>query len=227
MANGESKGPTGVNRRNPWSLVFILALVMLLIQQLWAYLSGVFQDGADNWFRAYIWENVLGLVPLLEILAIILSALFIVGIFVFNRKTAAIRAEEEARFQEQRMSVQQDESPSGLPGADEELYVKNKRWEEIEQYIETENPSDWRHAIMEADILLDEMLSNMGYHGEGVGEKLKQAQGTRFHTLDKAWEAHKVRNALAHEGSKYTISQREAKRVVDLFRQVFEEFNVI
>src|SRR5690349_9977407 len=42
----------------------------------------------------------------------------------------------------------------------------NPRWAHIESLMASENPSDWRQAIIEADILLDDMLMRQGYAGE-------------------------------------------------------------
>lgn len=56
-------------------------------------------------------------------------------------------------------------------------------------------------AIFEADKLLDSALRQSGFKGETMGERLKSA---RQHFGNNAvyqglWEAHKMRNALAHE----------------------------
>ncbi|MBP9771841.1 MAG: hypothetical protein KBD16_02880 [Candidatus Pacebacteria bacterium] len=104
---------------------------------------------------------------------------------------------------------------------------KNERWERIETLASSENPGDWRIAIIEADIALDELVRSMGYHGDSLGDMLKGVEKSDFQTLDLAWEAHKVRNRIAHSGSDYILTNREAKRVIDLFRQVFKEFDVV
>src|SRR3989344_7981542 len=74
----------------------------------------------------------------------------------------------------------------------------NPRYKHIQTLMESTNPSDWRQAIIEADILLDDMLSRQGYAGAGVGDKLKEVESSDFDTLQDAWEAHKVRNQVAH-----------------------------
>jgi hypothetical protein len=109
----------------------------------------------------------------------------------------------------------------------EEEGHSNPRWEKITEHIHSTNPSDWRLAILECDIVLDEMLTKMSYHGETVADKLKAVERSDFLTIDQAWEAHKVRNAVAHEGSNFMMTEREAKRVVGLYEQVFKEFHYI
>ena len=104
---------------------------------------------------------------------------------------------------------------------------RNPRLEKIEDSVESENPGEWRVAILEADIMLEEMLEAMGYSGDGIGERLKQIEKSDFNSLDSAWEAHKIRNPIAHEGSEFNLTEREATRVVALYKRVFDEFEYI
>jgi hypothetical protein len=101
------------------------------------------------------------------------------------------------------------------------------RWENATKHIESPNPNDWKQAIIEADIILDDLLTKMGYRGESIGEKLKRVARGDMKTLDDAWEAHKVRNQIAHEGSNFNLNHNDAKRVLHMYRKVFEEFYYI
>ena len=102
-----------------------------------------------------------------------------------------------------------------------------REWQRIIDHITSDNPSDWRLAILEADIVLDEVLAGVGFVGDTLGDKLKQAEKGDFKTIENAWEAHKIRNAIAHEGADFTLTQREARRIIDLYQSVFEEFKYI
>ncbi|KKU59226.1 MAG: hypothetical protein UX81_C0011G0015 [Parcubacteria group bacterium GW2011_GWA2_47_12] len=104
---------------------------------------------------------------------------------------------------------------------------RNMKWEKIQEHINSPNAADWRLAILEADILLDELLDAMKYRGESIGEKLKKIEQSDFTTLDLAWEAHRIRNQVAHEGSEFLLSDREARRVIKLYEEVFKEFQYI
>lgn len=103
----------------------------------------------------------------------------------------------------------------------------NPKWERVVAHIESQNEGDWRLAILEADILLSEVLDTLSLLGETVGDKLKSIEKSDLLTLSNAWEAHKVRNQIAHEGSDFILSQREARRVIELYKTVFEEFKII
>jgi len=101
------------------------------------------------------------------------------------------------------------------------------RWEHIQTLLEGASPSEWREAITEADIMLDEVLTKQGYVGAGVGEKLKSVDTTELGTLQDAWAAHKVRNLIAHQGSTFDLSETVAQRTIAHYEAVFRELNVI
>jgi hypothetical protein len=112
---------------------------------------------------------------------------------------------------------------SGVPGQP----VVNEKWERVLTHINSTNPSDWKLAILECDIILSDILEKMGYMQESIGEKLKSVEPSDFTNIEAAWEAHKIRNQIAHEGSEFMINEREAKRVVGLYELVFREFEYI
>lgn len=101
------------------------------------------------------------------------------------------------------------------------------RWEHIQSLLEGAGPSEWREAIIEADIMLDAVLTKEGYIGAGIGEKLKSVDEAELKTLQNAWEAHKVRNQIAHQGSAFDLSETVAQRTIAHYEVVFRELNVI
>ena len=101
------------------------------------------------------------------------------------------------------------------------------RWAKILEHARSDNEHDWRVAILEADILLNELLDIQGYKGETMADKMKQVDRAHFNTIDLAWEAHKVRNRVAHEGSAHALTSREARRVIGLYTEVLKEFGYV
>jgi len=102
----------------------------------------------------------------------------------------------------------------------------NPRWQHIESLIGGATASEWREAIIEADIMLDDVLMKQGYVGDGVGEKLKSIEPSDLNTLQDAWEAHKVRNQIAHEAV-FDLSETLARRTIAHYENVFREFKVL
>lgn len=94
----------------------------------------------------------------------------------------------------------------------------------IQGYMSSTSEALWRIGIMEADNVLLEVLDEKGYQGDGLGEKLK---GASFKTIDLAWDAHKIRNRIAHEGSNFQLTEREAKRAFMLYESVLRDLKAI
>lgn len=104
---------------------------------------------------------------------------------------------------------------------------KNDRWTEIQQHIASDNPSDWKLAIIEADIILEKMLNDQGFAGATVAEKLRSASPNSFSTIEDAWDAHKVRNKVAHGAEDFVLTYKIARETITQYRRVFEEFGAI
>lgn len=104
--------------------------------------------------------------------------------------------------------------------------VKNQDWEKIINLLNSDNPNDWKSAIMEADKILEMVVSHFVVPGDNLGEKLKNIEKSDFLTLEEAWQAHKVRNRIAHEPN-FHLSRRDAQATIDNFRRVFDEFDFI
>jgi hypothetical protein len=104
-----------------------------------------------------------------------------------------------------------------------EVHKTVLRWDRIKEQANSDNEQSWRLAILEADIMLSELLDTLGYRGETMADKMRQVDRADFRTIDLAWEAHNVRNRIAHEGSAHSLSAREARRVIDLYDAIFKE----
>lgn len=105
--------------------------------------------------------------------------------------------------------------------------AQEERWRRVVELASSGNQSDWRRAILEADIMLGQVLGEAGYVGESVGEQLKMANPFAMSTLDLAWKAHKVRNDVAHGGEAYNLTERDTRVAIDYYRRVFEEFGAV
>ncbi len=150
-----------------------------------------------------------------------LGGLFALGTAFFNIKGNSIWALEKAKM---------------YPSADEGAIISSgvvepnpslDKWKQIVEHAESDIPSNWRLAIIEADIMLDDLLFQLHLPGDTMGEKLKAVEKSDFNTIENAWEAHKTRNMIAHEGSDFLLSKRETLRIISLYESVFKEFHMI
>ncbi len=125
--------------------------------------------------------------------------------------------------------------PAGIPGLPvneqapsipptQEDFQDHPRFAIIQGYMSSTSEALWRIGILEADNMLAEILHEKGYQGETVSDMLKNAS---FRTVQMAWDAHVVRNMVAHEGSTFQLTERDAKRAFMLYESVFRELKAI
>jgi hypothetical protein len=103
----------------------------------------------------------------------------------------------------------------------------DKIWQGVIDHIKSNNPSDWRLSIIEADNMLDVLTREIGLPGNNLGERLKSASPNNFKHLDRAWEAHRLRNKIAHEGLSFKLDYTEAKRAIESYEIILKEFGFI
>lgn len=147
-----------------------------------------------------------------------LSLIFLVLAVYANIRLVQVEHEGFHRLEEERrLARAQNADGTG----------RNDRWERIIELASSGNPGDWRRAILEADIMLGDVLDEQGYAGPTVGDQLKTANPLQMTTLDLAWRAHKMRNDIAHQGEAFQLTERDVRATTDYYRRVFEEFGAI
>lgn len=157
-------------------------------------------------FLAFI-SGVWNVVTILAYLFCLLAA----GIFVYSTmRLYQARQDEEERY---------------TTISKEELHerVESSRWANVQALMRQGSDASRRQAIIESDVILDELLTRLGYPGDSIGEKLQMVNRAHFNTLDQAWEAHKVRNVIAHQGSAYQLTEAVAQRTIANYEAVFRE----
>jgi len=152
------------------------------------------------------------------VFSIFFSLAMIILIIVYAAKFRDIKAKVISKI------LPTEGSEESILGDEKE---ENPKWTLVLEHINSDDPNKWKLAIIEADIMLAELLEGLNLPGESIGEKLKAVEASDFETIEQAWEAHKIRNAIAHEGSDFLLTEREVKRVVNLYKAVFSEFELI
>lgn len=176
-------------------------------------IAGLFTDADTSSFLATLayWWGIY------SIFAFTISAIFIFGIvYYYIRFNQLSEIEMNQLLDAERLWLQMHGQDSG-----------SSEWHKIKDHLGSSNPNDWKLAIIEADIMLEKVLNEAGYAGNTIGDKLKSASPTNFTTLQDAWDAHIVRNKIAHEGSDYVVTQRIANEAITKYQKVFNEFEAI
>jgi hypothetical protein len=174
--------------------------------------NGFFQNfGLDTFFSifGFLW----GVVIILGFTA----ALIMLGLYVY----AAIEIEKLEEYEQEHIKAGED-AWRMQTGA----VAKSDRFAELQEHIESDNPNDWKLAIIEADIILDEVLKRQGYAGASLGERLKSISPSVLASLDDAWQAHKVRNQIAHAGAEFVLTHKIARETIVQYQRVFKELGI-
>lgn len=220
-------GPLGAS--NVWEFLFIAGILIAILSYAALHFLGFLQDsnplGNSHWYKDlknWFWRTL----PVFKIISFFISVFLVYMIVSIYRKMSKLSKEIKAKYAKPEAAGAQSVAVGGAASS-ATVSVQNKRWQRVLEHIESTNPNDWKIAIIESDSILDEMVKSMGYHGDNLGERLKGIEVSDFNTLNNAWEAHKVRNMIAHEGANFELNEREARRVVALYKSVFEEFKYI
>lgn len=187
------------------------------LSTLWQFIQG--NASFDELVGATGSPGVFTLIFVFRVISLALCVLLIFGIIYTYRRFIEVKKKLYAPIKPPKEISYDIQAPV-------QQYV-NPKWSKVLEHINSPNPADWRLAILEADIILNDMLDKMGYAGSTLGDRLKSVEASDFDTLQEAWEAHKVRNAIAHEGSDLALTKPEAERVIKLFEKVFKEFKYI
>lgn len=199
-------------------LLFFLALVGSLIPSILNYIT----SGEISFFGfklAFIGRFFVNNAQFFKSIGFLLGGVAAVGTFVFTKWGDAVWRAEKAKIYPTDMKVANGNGLASNP--------TKKKWDQILAHAESESPSEWRMAIIESDIVLDDLLEVLRLPGETMGDKLKAVEKSDFNTIDLAWEAHKARNMIAHEGSDFLLNQHETRRIISLYEAVFKEFHLI
>lgn len=90
----------------------------------------------------------------------------------------------------------------------------------MEAWVRVEMMDDPVKKVIEADNVLNLALQECGYEGS-LGERLKKA-GPRIANLNDVWQAHKLRNRIAHEPG-VKVTDQEAGGAVEAIRRAIDE----
>lgn len=187
--------------------LLLIILVILTISGVFNFLSGLFTGiNVVPFFSSFFLS--------LKVVATFISMLALVVIIYSFMRISELSALETKKL--------------GLAlNWSSERKQKNERWERVEQYMASLNVSDWKIAILEADNILDDVIERMGYKGANLGERMKNIEASDFPYLEEAWQAHKMRNTIAHKGTDYELTRSEAEQTINIYHRVFRELGYL
>ncbi|KKW02266.1 MAG: hypothetical protein UY36_C0009G0001 [Parcubacteria group bacterium GW2011_GWA1_49_11] len=147
----------------------------------------------------------------LQIIAAVIIVILTIGTVILSRKRKALKEKIAAQTQ-----VLIETAEAG-PLQD--------RWHDILRHIESVKEGEWKFAVIEADNLTDGILKNY-FPGDTMGERLMNIDKTRLLSIENLWEAHKIRNRIAHD-SNYFLRHAEAIRAIRMYESALRELGAI
>lgn len=177
--------------------------------------------GSDGLFAGFTFSEVVAVLSTLwSVYAII--AYIVSAIFLFLYVYASVHVEELYEEENHHTKAEEEAYRRKMVGG-----ATPNRFHDMKEHINSENPNDWKLAIIEADIMLDEALKRHGYAGTSLGERLRSVSPQAMQTLDDAWEAHKIRNEIAHSGVDFVLTHKLARETIVRYERVFAELGLL
>jgi len=184
-----------------------------------------------QWIYDIIFYSNIG--PIYNTLLFFLAMFFLTIMSYCLIRLFEIRRKEHKHLQQEIAEYAHKQKEKEEKAKQNDEISKNPRWVKTLSYLFSQHESDWKLAVIEADSMLEDLLNELGFAGETLGDKLKSAAvpslsgGEKFRALPSAWEVHTIRNRIAHEGTSFIFPQREAKRVIAIYESIFREYGYI
>ena len=150
---------------------------------------------------------------IIKTIFLVISGAFIIGIFLFLKKTKWLEFEviEDAT-----------EVLTHRPFGVQKTF---KQWGRVTKRLDKKKEAEYKMAIIEADSLLEEVLRRMGYEGETIKDLLEQIDSKTIPNIEEAWQAHKFRNNIVHDPS-YELTYEQAKKIIGIYEQTFRDLQM-
>lgn len=101
-----------------------------------------------------------------------------------------------------------------------------KKWLVIAKRLDSPNTADWKLGIIEAESLIEEILTRMGFGGETFGDRLKKLDKSQLPSLDDLIQAHQVRQNIIHDPD-YRLDFEQTARVVGIYEKALRELDAL
>ena len=96
-----------------------------------------------------------------------------------------------------------------------------KRLEAILFYQKSNDINELKIAIIEGDVLVEEILRLQGFQGDTLAGLLSEATLAAIPGVDKLWRFHRFRNVLVHD-STFVLELKKAQDTLKLLAEAFQ-----
>ncbi len=107
---------------------------------------------------------------------------------------------------------------------DTSLSDVHNRFSAIRTYVASDDPVAWRHALMDIDLVLEDMLARKGLSGNSAAERLSHADARHLTMLNEALTARAYYEQLV--AGTEPITQESMQRLLTLYGPVLAELGL-
>jgi hypothetical protein len=152
-------------------------------------------------------------ITVVEVLSILITVALFVGVIIIIIKTGWF-------------TTRVDRVQHVIMKADMPKKRAEDAWKKMQAHFFAGDDNDLKIAIMEADNLLEEALRFAGVRGNNLGDRLKNLKKSDVPNLDQIWQAHKLRNQIAHEAG-FTLRRDLAERTLGIYEEALHNLGVL
>lgn len=171
-------------------------------------------NAIGTFIRSVVGYNYAGVVFILQLIGAVASVFLTFGIvYAFGRT---------------RKILERQNVLSAVPTVSQEdmKQKSSAEWKSILQNGNSDDENERKIALIAADTLVENILGFAGYPGENLGERLKTIEPSDFLSLNDVWEAHKIRNRIAHEAD-VRLSKDETIQALSKFESALRELHYL
>ncbi len=158
-------------------------------------------------------DTFLNMLPTIKVLSFLISLIMVAMIiyllirsgFVYEKTRQYLDVVEFSRLDEKRIL---------------------RAWQKVKARLAKQHEAERRLAVVEADLILDEVIKIAGYQGETMGDRLKGLTPANLSNIERVWRAHKIRNRIVHEPD-FAMTAMEAEEMVDIYHKALQEFGLL
>lgn len=105
-----------------------------------------------------------------------------------------------------------------------EMEYFEKKWQDIVDLFESDNENDWRMAIIEADILINNIMTFSGVSGNNHIEKINSLSSKKLNK-ETLYSLHRIRNRVAHQGIGFPLDRDKVDKIKESFENAILRYN--
>jgi hypothetical protein len=121
--------------------------------------------------------------------------------------------------------VVMDDGLSAETRGDTSNSAVSERFRVVREYAAGDDAAEWRHALMDIDLILEDLLAKKGIPGNSTSERLANTDSTQLQTLQDALAAHAYYEQLVDDEDE-DLSKASLQKLITMYGPVFAEFGL-